>query len=74
MSMRNNGKGVRTRMQKSRFQVSVPYSTEFLEFAHTHDGRWRSKSHFWSFPRYRYPEVARKCNELYGTEFQLRDE
>lgn len=70
-SMRKQGNGVYTRMQMSRFQVSVPYSTEFIVQAHLLEGRWKRRSRMWSFPREDYMKVARLINKLFGTSLPV---
>lgn len=70
----NNGHGVITRIQQSRLQVTVPYSQEFVVFAHNLDARWRKRSGCWSFHRHQFVLVAKKLNELFGTSIKYHAE
>lgn len=71
MSMRDRGQGVRTRMQSTRFQVSAPYSVDFVTKAHDLGGRWKRRSQIWSFDRSKYFDVARVINSCYGTSLPV---
>lgn len=71
MMMRDQGHGVRTRMQGKRFQVHTPYDQDWIVQAHHMEGRWRNRSTIWTFPRYNYQRVAKALNEIFGTHLPV---
>lgn len=50
----------------SRIQIRVPYSSSFVAGAHRLSGRWRKRSHLWSFHKDRREKLYELIQSIYG--------
>ena len=65
--------GVKFWFVSSRLQVSAPFNTNFVVFAHSLEGKWRKRSGIWSFQRYQYRQVVEALNRIYSAGIEIPD-
>lgn len=58
--------GVLLRTIAGRIQVISPFDPRFQSWAHGHEGHWRPRGQFWSFPAHRRVDLRAELIRIYG--------
>lgn len=66
--------GITVKVVSSRLHVATPYSDEFLAGARELGGRWRKRSHVWSFSVNAEPAVRALVESIWPGKWPRRQE